>query len=136
MLCAKVTDGGLFTGVMLMKNVCAALVFTPPLAVPPLSCATTVIVAVPVVDPAVNVSVPLLLIAGCTVKSALLLFVTLKLTVCEDSLEGPGEMLVTAEVNVCAAFAATVSGADLRAMLKSPPANTRLTPLSPAGIFC
>ena len=79
--------------VVVMANVCAALVFTPPLAVPPSSCATTVIVAVPVVGPAVNVSVPLLLMAGCTAKSALLVFVTMKLTVCEDSF-GPGEMLV------------------------------------------
>ena len=43
----------------------------------------------------VKVSTPLLLMAGCTVNSALLLFVTVKLIVCDDSFAGPGEMLVT-----------------------------------------
>ena len=39
--------GASFTALIVMMNVCGALVSTPPFAVPPLSCATIVIVAVP-----------------------------------------------------------------------------------------
>ena len=43
----------------------------------------------------VKVSMPAALLAGCTLKNALLLFVTVKLTVCANSSTGPAEMLVT-----------------------------------------
>ena len=42
-----VNDGTSFTGVTLIVNVCGADVSTPPLSVPPLSCALTVTVAEP-----------------------------------------------------------------------------------------
>ena len=87
--------GASFTGVTVIVKVCAALVATPPLAVPPESAATTVTVAVPLAFAAgVKVSVPLALIAGCTLKRALALFVTVKLTVCVDSFVGPELMAV------------------------------------------
>ena len=77
-------------------KVCAALVSTPPSAVPPLSCARTVTVAVPLaVLSGVKVSVPLAPIAGATLKSAELSVVTMKLTVCAASPDGPAEMAVT-----------------------------------------
>ena len=41
------TIGASFTGSTVMVNICGADVFTPPFAVPPLSCSTSVIVAVP-----------------------------------------------------------------------------------------
>ena len=45
--------GASLTGVTVMVNVCAALVSTPPLAVPPLSCGKlTVTVAVPLASAA------------------------------------------------------------------------------------
>ncbi len=43
----KVTPGALFTGVTVIRKVCGTLRFVPPLAVPPLSWATMVTVAVP-----------------------------------------------------------------------------------------
>ena len=50
-------------------KVLVGLVSWPPLAVPPLSCAYTVTVATPFeVAAAVNVNVPLVEIAGCTLK--------------------------------------------------------------------
>ena len=58
------------------------LVATPPFAVPPESWAVTVTVASPTTFKAgVKVSVPLALIAGWALKRALLVFVTLRLTV-------------------------------------------------------
>ena len=42
-----VNDGASFTGVTLMVNVCGADVSLPPFAMPPLSCAVTVTVALP-----------------------------------------------------------------------------------------
>ncbi len=39
--------GASLTGVTVIVNICGADVSTPPFAVPPLSCATSVIVAVP-----------------------------------------------------------------------------------------
>jgi hypothetical protein len=68
--------------VIVTVKVCAALVATPLLAVPPESCIVTVTVALPLAFAAgVNVSVPLALIDGWALKRALLLFVTVKLTV-------------------------------------------------------
>ena len=53
---------------------------------------------------------PSVLIAGCTVNSALLLFVTvILLIVCADSLAGPDAILANNEATVCApALAATL----------------------------
>src|SRR5687767_2114093 len=82
-----------------MLLVCGADVSAPP----PLSCAVIVIVAEPFASSAgVNVSVPFDETAGCVEKSALLLFVTVKVTVCPDSSAGPGEIDVAQFVNVCA----------------------------------
>ena len=82
-------------GLTVIVNVCCADVSWPPLAVPPLSCTCTVTVALPKAsDAVVNVRVPLGLIAGCTENRPLLSFVTMKLTVCNDSLVGPGDILV------------------------------------------
>jgi hypothetical protein len=93
---AKAKVGASFTAETVMTKVCAALVSTPPLAVPPESCIVTDTVAVPFAFAAgVKVSVPLALIAGCTLKRALLLFVTVKLTVCVDSSAGPELMALT-----------------------------------------
>ncbi len=87
--------GASFTAVTLIVKVCGALVSTPPKAVPPLSCATTVTVAEPFAFVAgVKVSVPLDAMAGCVRNSALLSFVTAKVTTWPDSFAGPGEMPV------------------------------------------
>src|SRR5829696_10070882 len=78
-----------------MVNSCVALVSFPPLAVPPLSWANTVTVAVPkALGAGVKVSVPPEEIAGWTENRALLLLVTWKVTVWPASSAGPGEMLV------------------------------------------
>src|SRR4051794_32946326 len=62
----------------------------PPLAVPPLSCNPTVTVAEPLAfEAGVNVSSPAGLIDGCVAKSALLSFVAVNESVCDDSSDGP-----------------------------------------------
>ena len=72
----KAKLGASFTPVMAMVKV-VVLVSTPPAAVPPLSLATTLMVALPKAFAAgVKVSVPLLLIAGCALNRVLLSFVT------------------------------------------------------------
>src|SRR5690349_13231113 len=87
-----VNDGGSLTAFTVMVKVWPALVSTPPLAVPPLSCATTVTTAVPFASGAgVNVSTPEGETAGCDAKSALLLLVAVKVTLCDDSSGGPAE---------------------------------------------
>ena len=92
-----------FTGVTVRTKVCAALVSTPLLAVPPSSTATTDTVAVPLASAAeVKVSVPLASSAGWALKSALLVLVTVKLTDCEDSFAGPDEMVVATLGMLCA----------------------------------
>src|ERR1044071_10382865 len=53
-------------------------------------------------DAGVNVSVPFDATNGCTLKSALLLFVVVNVTVCADSSAGPGESAVTQGETVCA----------------------------------
>ena len=70
--------GTSFTAVTLITNVCAALVSTPPLAVPPLSCKRTVIVALPLAFAAgVKVRLPFEeFTAGSTLNSASLFVVT------------------------------------------------------------
>src|SRR5437764_311703 len=75
--------GASLTAVTLIRKVCAALVSLPPLAVPPLSFRTIVIVELPLAFGAgVNVRVPLAEIAGCVENRALLLLlVTLKVRV-------------------------------------------------------
>ena len=63
--------------------------------VPPLSTAVTVMVATPLASAAgLYVSVPLGATAGWSVKSEGVSAVTVKLTVCDDSLAGPGEIAV------------------------------------------
>ena len=95
--------GASFTAVTVIVKVCGALAFVPPLATPPLSWAMTVTVAVPLeLAAGVKVSVPDALTAGWTLNSPLLLFVTVKLTVCVDSSTGPAEMLVAKFATDCA----------------------------------
>ena len=68
--------GASFTLVMAMVKV-VVLVSTPPLAVPPLSCVTTVTVALPnALAAGVKVSVPFVPMTGWALKRLLLLFVT------------------------------------------------------------
>ena len=94
--------GASLTAVTVIVKVCAALVSTPG-EVPPLSTAKPVTVATPLALAAgVKVRVPAVLMAGWTLNSALLLFVTVKLTVCADSFAGPAEMLVAKLATVCA----------------------------------
>jgi len=79
-----------------MTNVWIGEVLMPPLAVPPLSCSCRLTVALPY-NPAagVKVSVPVGLTLGAVAKSVgSLLAVMMKLTVCDDSLAGPGEICV------------------------------------------
>jgi hypothetical protein len=99
--------GAVFANVIV--KVCA-LVATPLFAVPPVSWAVTVTVALPVVLPGVKVSVPSAASAGWTLKRLLLVFVRVKLQVCADSSAGPAEMLVAKLLWLCApAFGATVT---------------------------
>src|SRR5258706_168697 len=87
--------GASLTGVMVMVNVCAAEVSTPPFAVPPSSCATTATVAVPKASgAAVNVRLPDASTDGCALKSALLLLLVVKVTLCDASSAGPAEIAV------------------------------------------
>ena len=91
-------------------NVCGALVSTPPLAVPPLSCSCTVTSVLPLaLGAGVNVSVPVAEIAGATVNSAGLAGVTRKLSVCAASSAGPALIAVAQPVTDCApALSSTV----------------------------
>ena len=107
---ASATTGASFTGVTVRRKVCGALVSTPLLFVPPLSCAMTVTVAVPVAFVAgVKVSVPLAASAGGTLKRASLLLVTVK-----ESVWVPPSLslrLLAKPLTVCApASSATVRG--------------------------
>src|SRR6185503_21193023 len=96
--------GASLTPLMVMVKVCGADVSTPPLAVPPLSLSTIVIVAGPLALAAgVDVKVPVGLIAGpAENRPELVLPVTSKATVWPDSLAGPGEMAVAQLLTVCA----------------------------------
>src|SRR5579872_985812 len=108
--------GASLTAVTLMLKVCGALVSTPPLEVPPLSCSVMVIAAVPFAFAAVvNVTTPVGLIDGPAEKSAgLVLPVTLKCTVWPDSLAGPGLIAVAQGFTVCGpASSSTVISAPL-----------------------
>src|SRR5438132_1067432 len=88
--------------VTVIVNVCGALASTPPFAVPPLSCNCTVTVAGPFAfAAAVKVSVPLAATAGCAENSALLLFVTMKLSACADSSGGPALIAAAQPTTVC-----------------------------------
>ena len=82
--------GASFTGVIVMVRVFVVL-STPPLAVPPLSWAMTVTVALPLAFAAgVKVSVPPALRVGWLLKSAVLLLFTTRLVMLWlDSLAGP-----------------------------------------------
>ena len=95
------------TAVTVMAKVCAALVFTPPLAVPPSSTATTDTVAEPkALAAGVKVSVPLASTAGWALKIALLVLVTVKLTFCEGSF---AKMLVATLAMLCAPASSKIS---------------------------
>src|SRR5438874_284814 len=86
--------GGSLTAVTAMVNVWTALVSTPPLAVPPLSCSRTVTVALPLALVAVvYVKAPVALMLGWTENKGLLSLVTRKLTVwpASSSANGGGE---------------------------------------------
>ena len=96
------TTGASFTGFTLMLNCCTADVSTPPFAVPPLSWICTETIAVPNASGAeVNVRLPLASTAGCALKSALLLFVTMKLMTCALSFAGPALIAVAQPFTVC-----------------------------------
>src|SRR5438046_1508693 len=87
-----------------MLNCCTADVSTPPFAVPPLSWICTETIAVPNASGAeVNVKLPLASTAGCALKSALLLFVTLNVSVCPDSSAGPLLTALSQPSTVCSA---------------------------------
>ena len=95
--------GASLTPVTVIVNDCGAEVSTPPSAVPPLSCATSVIVALPLAFAAVvKVSTPADETAGAVLKSAaLVLPVTTKLTTWPASSAGPGLMPVAQPTSVC-----------------------------------
>src|SRR5437879_10103292 len=87
---------------MVIVKLWGAEVSLPPLAVPPLSCAVTVTVAVPLASGAlVYVSVPFETTAGLAEKSDGLFVVTVKVTVCPDSSGGPAEMPVAQFGTLC-----------------------------------
>ena len=79
----------------MIVNTCADEWLIPPLAVPPLSYSVAETVTTPkAFKVGVKLKVPPALIAGWTLNSALLLLVTVKLTLWPASLGGPGEMPV------------------------------------------
>src|ERR1043166_6331686 len=85
----------LVPGVIVMVKVWAALVSSPPLAVPPLSCSVTLTSAVPSRPGAgVKMRVPPDSTAGGLRKRDGLSFITWKATVCSASLVGPERMAV------------------------------------------
>ena len=78
-----------------MVNVCGALVSTPPLAVPPLSCRVTLSCAVPSAPAVVYVSVPSGETAGAAPKSSAPDTTwTANVSVWPASSDGPGEIAV------------------------------------------
>ena len=122
--------GTSFTALTVMVNVCAALVLTPPLAVPPLSDNVTVIVAAPLAFGAgVYVNVPLAATLGCTEKSAaLVLLVTMNVSVWPDSSAGPALIAVAQSGTLCAAASSlTVWSAPLTKLGASFTAVTLMT---------
>jgi len=85
-----------------MVKTWGALVSTPPLAVPPLSCKRTVTVATPAFSTAgVYVSVPSGMIAGPAANSSGSSTVTRNATVCADSLAGPELIAVAQPAMLC-----------------------------------
>jgi hypothetical protein len=95
--------GASLTGVTVMVKDCEALVSTPPPAVPPLSCAATLIVALPLaLGAAVYVSVPSAATAGPALNSDGFEFpVTLNETVWPDSSAGPALIAVAQPATLC-----------------------------------
>ena len=90
------------TGPIVIVNVRAGLVSTPPFPVPPSSAAVTVTVATPSVSAAgVYVSVPSGATAGWTLNSAALLALTENDTPCDDSFAGPCERSVAQPETAC-----------------------------------
>ncbi len=104
LLAMRLNVGASFTGVTVIVNVCAGLVSTPPLAVPPLSVSLSVIVADPFAFGAgVNVRAPLALTAGPAAKSAgFELPVRTNASVCPASSAGPALMPVAQLATDCA----------------------------------
>src|SRR5665213_1716078 len=107
----RLNVGGWFTNCTVIVKVWGALVFWPPLAVPPLSIAVTDTVATPLeLAAGVKVSVPAGLMAGCTENRALLLLLTMNVTVCDASSGGPGLMFVRKLLNeLDSLFSSTVT---------------------------
>ena len=107
-------EGTSFTGVTVMVKVWVPEVFEPPLAVPPSSETYTDTVAEPLALAAgVKVSAPAAETAGWLLKSALLSFVTVKVTFWEPS-PAPAEMAVAHPAMVWAtASSSTVWSAPL-----------------------
>src|SRR5438309_1089272 len=96
-------EGASLTGVIVIVKVCAALVSTPPLAVPPLSLARTVTVAVPrALAARGSAGLPFGETAGWEVNRALLLLVTRNETAWPDSSAGPAVMAVAQPEADCA----------------------------------
>ena len=95
--CGSAKLGASFTLVTVRMKV-RVVWFTPPLAVPPLSWAVKVTMALPFAFAVgVKVSKPLVLTAGCTLKSALLLLpVTTLVMLWPDSSAGPVVMVAMA----------------------------------------
>ena len=95
----------------MMEKVCAAEVSTPPLVVPPLSCARTDTVTVPqALAAGVKVSVPFAARTGCALKRFEAVLLVMNVSDCADSLAGPTEMPVAKAANACApASSATVT---------------------------
>src|SRR5262249_12833861 len=92
--------GGGVVPVTVMVNVCTALVSTPPLAVPPLSCMRTLTRAcrgAPVAGEADLV--PIESIAGCVQTRLLLSLLRITSNVRADSLVAPAEMFVAQSLN-------------------------------------
>ena len=113
--------GTVFTGASLtpltvIVNCCVTEVSWPPLAVPPLSWSVTDTVAEPLALGAdVKVSVPAGLIAGCTEKRPLLLFVTVKANVWPLSLAGPALIFAAWFGMVCGPLSSLTTGPAARA---------------------
>ena len=85
-----------------MEKVWPAEVSTPPLVVPPLSCARTVTVTLPPRPDGVNVSVPFVVIAGWMTNKPVLSLLNTRLTTWLDSFAAPAKMFVTTAATVTA----------------------------------
>src|SRR5438876_9920151 len=97
-----VKAGASLTAMTSIVKLCGALVSAPPFAVPPSSCSRTVTCAGPLAfGTAVNVSVPVGLIAGGAENSPALSDETMKSSDCDASLALPGPIAVAHPTAVC-----------------------------------